>query len=41
VLAVLDGLYCSERNNVLVGLRRLFTFCRQTRVIFCALRRLD
>ncbi len=34
ILAALDDLHGSERNNVLVGLRRLFTFCRTTRVIF-------
>jgi hypothetical protein len=34
ILAVLDGLHGSHRCNVLVGLRRLFTFCRKTGVIF-------
>ena len=34
ILAVLAVLHGSHRNNVLVGLRRLFTFCRKTRVIF-------
>jgi hypothetical protein len=34
VLAVLDGLHGYRRCNVLVGLRRLFAFCRKTRVIF-------
>jgi hypothetical protein len=34
VLAVLDGLHGSHRCNALVGLRRLFSFCRKTRVVF-------
>lgn len=34
ILAVLDGLHGSRRHDALVGLRRLFTFCRKTRVIF-------
>ncbi|MGC1733195.1 MAG: integrase [Pseudonocardiaceae bacterium] len=34
ILAVLDGLHGSRRHDALVGLRRLFTFCRTTRVIF-------
>ncbi|HEY6423468.1 MAG TPA: integrase [Pseudonocardiaceae bacterium] len=34
ILAVLEGLHGSRRCNVLVGLRRLFTFCRKTRIVF-------
>jgi hypothetical protein len=34
ILTVLDGLHGSHRCNVLVGLRRLFAFCRKTRVVF-------
>ena len=34
ILTVLKGLHGSERNNVLVAMRRLFAFCRKTRVIF-------
>lgn len=34
ILAVLEGLHGSRRHNVLVGLRRLFAFCRKTRVVF-------
>jgi integrase len=34
ILTVLKGLHGSERHNVLVAMRRLFGFCRKTRVIF-------
>jgi hypothetical protein len=34
ILAVLNSLHGSRRCNVLVGLRRLFAFCRKTRVVF-------
>lgn len=34
ILTVLEGLHGSRRCNVLVGLRRLFTFCRKTRIVF-------
>jgi hypothetical protein len=34
ILAVLDGLRGHHRQDALIGLRRLFTFCRKTRVIF-------
>jgi hypothetical protein len=33
ILTVIDGLHGSHRCNVLVGLRRLFAFCRKTRVV--------
>jgi integrase len=34
ILAVLDNLHGSHRHDALIGLRRLFTFCRKSRVIF-------
>lgn len=34
ILVVLDGMRGSQRCNVLVGLRRLFAFCRKTRIVF-------
>ncbi|MDQ2708154.1 MAG: hypothetical protein M3Z25_11180 [Actinomycetota bacterium] len=34
ILSVLGGLHGTHRCNVLVGLRRLFAFCRKTRIVF-------